>query len=87
MARIRALAHRGTKVGIVHSGESDHFNYAEQFRDAFRGSGIEDAVTFDYFPAMDHTVLDLAAQAAFLDRLEAWTVELDGRCRDAGPAA
>jgi len=85
-ARIGALVERGTKVGIVHSGEGDNFNYGDQFRDAFRGSGIEAAVTFDYFPAMDHTVLDLAAQVAFIDRLVAWTVELDDRCRKAEPA-
>lgn len=81
--RARELLARGTGLSIMHSGEGDNYNYGDQFRDAFRGTGIEEAVSVDYFPAMDHTVMEAATMAAFLDRIEARLFAFDA-ARPAG---
>jgi pimeloyl-ACP methyl ester carboxylesterase len=72
---------RGTKIGIIFSGEGDNYNYQNQFRDSMRGTGIADLVTCDYLPNMDHTIMLRAVQADFIALLEDWTMELNERYR------
>ncbi len=80
-ARALALHARGVKLGVMFSGEGDNYNYAGQFRDAFRGTALADCVSCDYLPEMDHTVMVRAMQDEFVRRLEAWTADLEARCR------
>jgi pimeloyl-ACP methyl ester carboxylesterase len=79
--RVRMLLGRGVKVGVIYSGESDDYNYREQFNDVFRGHGITGDVTHDFLPEMDHTVMNLAIQARFIERIVDWTADLDQRLR------
>lgn len=76
--RIRTLHERGTRVAIAHSGGFEHYNYREQFRDAFRRFGIVEMVDFLYFPNMGHTSTQLRLQAEFMSKFGEW-VESVGR--------
>ena len=79
--RIKALTARGVKVALIHSGEGENYNYREQLRDSFKDSGVDQLVTYDYLPDMDHNVMIMAKQTQFMHILAAWAVELDQRCR------
>jgi hypothetical protein len=66
---VRALHDRGTRVALMYSCGFPAYNYAGQFRDAFRGTGIDGIVSCDYFPDMGHSATVTAAQARFIERL------------------
>lgn len=83
--RIRIFHERGTRVAVAHSGGFEHYNYRDQFREAFGRYGILEMVDFLYFPSMGHTATQLRLQAEFMSSLEEW-VESVGRRRP-GPAA
>lgn len=74
---VRALQERGARVAVMYSSGFPAYNYAGQFRDAFRGTGIEDTVSCEYFPDMGHTATLLAVQARFMERLARFALELD----------
>lgn len=78
---VQMLHARGVRVGIAYSGGDLHYNYREQFADAFRSFGIVDLVTYDYLPEMGHTAMRMAWQEEFIRRVEDWTVALDAQCR------
>jgi pimeloyl-ACP methyl ester carboxylesterase len=80
--RIKALHGRGVKVALIHSGEGENYNYRHQLRDSFKDSGVDQLVTYDYLPDMDHNVMIMAKQTQFMRLLADWTVELDQRCRN-----
>ena len=84
-ARTLGVLHeRGTSVRVMYSGGfRELYNYAEQFEDVFGATGVTRYVSCEYLPDMDHTATQIAAQAEFMQRIEAWVVELDERCRGA----
>lgn len=73
---VRALHARGTRVGVMYSGGFEEYNYAEQFRDAFRPMGLHRLVTSDYFPGLGHSTTEIAAQRELIDRIESRTMDL-----------
>lgn len=85
---VRAMHARGARVGMMYSGGFEGFNYAGQFRDAFRATGIDAFVTCDYFPHLGHSTTGIGAQRDLIDRIEAWTTDLAREvARDGGAAA
>jgi hypothetical protein len=66
---VRALRDRGTRVALMYSCGFPAYNYAGQFHDAFRGTGIDGIVSCDYFPDMGHSATLTVAQARFIERL------------------
>lgn len=63
------------KVGVYlmySGGRPDDYNYAGQFRDAFSRWGIASRVRCDYLPAVNHTIMQVAAQEQVRERITAW---------------
>lgn len=78
---VRRLRARGAKVGLIHTGGFADFNYAAQFHDAFRGFGLDDDVSCDYFPDLGHSATVIPARQALVEHIVGWTRELDERLR------
>lgn len=74
---VRALHDRGTRVALMYSCGFPAYNYAGQFRDAFRGTGIDGIVSCDYFQDMGHSATVTAAQARFIERLVEFAAGLE----------
>jgi len=72
-ARLRALVARGVRLCTIFSGgQSDHYNYRGQFRDAFRGIDFGDQLQEEYLPAADHIFTNLEHQRILEATLSAW---------------
>jgi hypothetical protein len=66
---------------IISGSFVELYNYREQFREAFAGTGVEDLVTVDFLPAMSHNATLLADQAELMRRITEWTLGVDRRSR------
>jgi hypothetical protein len=70
-SQLRAMIARGLQLCVIHSGAMDlYYNYAEQFRDAFRDVAFGDALALHYFEDADHTFTELAQQRALQDAVD-----------------
>ena len=74
---------RGMKIGMIYSGGFEQYNYRNQFADAFKEFGIAEFVTSEFLPEMDHTATLTAQQAAFMQVIGRWCVELNEFARTA----
>ena len=71
--RLRALIARGVRLCAIFSGgQSDHYNYRGQFRDAFRGVDFAGQLQEEYLPDADHIFTNLEHQRILEGTLSAW---------------
>ncbi|HEY8154131.1 MAG TPA: hypothetical protein VII72_08400 [Myxococcota bacterium] len=71
--RLRGLVARGMRLCTIFSGgQSDHYNYRGQFRDAFRGVDFGDQLQEEYLPEADHIFTNLEHQRILESTLCAW---------------
>lgn len=76
-AQLRNLVARGVQLCIIHSGAMDlYYNYADQFRDAFRDVPFGDALALHYFGDADHTFTELSQQRAMQQAVEDFLARL-----------
>ena len=61
--QMAGLAAQGVKLAVVHSGEGDNYNYADQFADRFGASGLAARVELAYLPALDHNLASCVPEA------------------------
>lgn len=70
---LSTLLNRGTKVLLMYAGSGfEHYNYDDQFKDAFKNFGITDDVETAFLRDVDHTATRLAAQAEIVACIERW---------------
>jgi pimeloyl-ACP methyl ester carboxylesterase len=70
-SQLRVMVARGVQLCIIHSGAMDlYYNYADQFRDAFRDVPFGDALALHYFADADHTFTELSQQRAMQQAVE-----------------
>ena len=70
---LRALVERGVQLCCVFTGgQSDHYNYEGQFRDAFRSVELGRNLREHYLAAADHIFTDLAHQRFLVETLRDW---------------
>jgi pimeloyl-ACP methyl ester carboxylesterase len=86
VAMLNLLTSRGTRVCMLYAGSSfEHYNYANQFRDAFAGYHMSPLVRSPFLADSDHTVTRVTAQQEFIQFLQAWVNEnfaIDRQDRD-----
>jgi pimeloyl-ACP methyl ester carboxylesterase len=75
-ARLDGLHSRGTRVLILHSVESEMYNYAEQFRDCFGRFGIIGKVDYMYLQECNHVFTTPEAQRSLVATAVEWVVRL-----------
>ena len=64
-SQLRTMVARGLQLCVIHSGAMElYYNYADQFRDAFRDVPFGDALALHYFGDADHTFTELSQQRA-----------------------
>jgi hypothetical protein len=85
-ARLSELHHRGARVLILHSAESEFHNYEEQFRDNFQRFGIIGKVDYAYLRECDHVFTTAEGQRSLVSTAVEWvrkvqTTEMPSRCR------
>ncbi len=93
-AAMDAVAARGTAIYTLHSGSFiATINYANQWRDKFRGALFLEHSRHDYLPELDHTLSSVAAQRKLVTLVGDWVQGLPttaggnaGSTQD-GPAA
>ena len=73
--QLLALRARGTRTLLLHSGESEWYNYERQFDDAFARYGLPDAIEHAFLRTCDHVFTTAHAQQAFLDTVDAWLLK------------
>jgi hypothetical protein len=79
-ARLRQLLDRGVDIKIIYSGGfPGDYNYANQYRDSFRGCGIADRISCMYLPNADHTLTSRASQQALVKIAVEWVDSLRAR--------
>jgi pimeloyl-ACP methyl ester carboxylesterase len=70
---LSTLLNRGTKILLIYAGSGfEHYNYDDQFTDAFKSFGITDEVETAFLRDVDHTATRLAAQAEIATCVERW---------------
>jgi pimeloyl-ACP methyl ester carboxylesterase len=68
-----ALVARGTAVYTLHSGSFiASYNYADQWRDKFRGASFLKHSRHDYLPDLDHTLSSVPAQRKLIALVSDW---------------
>jgi pimeloyl-ACP methyl ester carboxylesterase len=73
---LRTLVDRGTKIILIYAGSGfDHYNYDEQFKDAFKAFGITDQIESAFLRNVDHTATRLAAQIEIADCIDRWAAQ------------
>ena len=78
-AAMDAIVGRGTAVWTMHSGSFvGAYNYADQWRDKFRGAPFMKAFRQDYLPELDHTLSSVPAQRALVALVGDWVQGLFG---------
>jgi dienelactone hydrolase len=78
-AAMDAVVARGTTVWTMHSGSFvGYFNYADQWRDMFRGAAFMRDFRQDYLPELDHTLSSVPAQRALIALVGDWVQGLAG---------
>ena len=78
-AAMDALVARGTSVCTMHSGSFvGYFNYADQWRDKFRGAAFLSDFRQDYLPELDHTLSSVPAQRKLIAIVGDWVQGLFG---------
>jgi pimeloyl-ACP methyl ester carboxylesterase len=76
-SQLRAMIARGVQLCVIHSGAMDlYYNYADQFRDAFRDVPFGDALALHYFGDADHTFTELSQQRAMQQAVEDFLARL-----------
>ena len=71
-----ALTARGVSTYVLYSHLVELHNYANQFRDAFRGAAFLERTRYDYIPHVDHTITPVAAQREFVGKVVDWVAEV-----------
>lgn len=72
----RALAGRGVRIlQLFTGGIAGRYNYAEQFRDAFRSVDFRGRLRLEYRPHADHTFTDPVERRALIDSVRGWAVQ------------
>jgi len=73
---LRVMLRRGLTLCVIHSGARTMlYNYAEQFRDAFRDVDFGNALTVHYLENADHTFTELAQQALLQEAIHTFLKE------------
>ena len=73
---LRTLLNRGTKVFLIYAGSGfEHYNYADQFSDAFKKFGIADLVETAFLLDVDHNATRLAAQTELIACMTQWAAQ------------
>jgi hypothetical protein len=73
---LRTLLNRGTKIFLIYAGSGfEHYNYADQFKDAFESFGITDQVGTAFLVDVDHTATRLAAQTELVACMMQWAAQ------------
>lgn len=73
---LRTLLDRGTKIILIYAGGGfDHYNYDDQFKDAFKSFGITDQIEAAFLRNVDHTATRLAAQAELCSCVVRWATQ------------
>jgi pimeloyl-ACP methyl ester carboxylesterase len=73
---LRTLLNRGTKVFLIYAGSGfEHYNYADQFKDAFKSFGITNQVETAFLHDVDHTATRLAAQTELVACMTQWAAQ------------
>lgn len=73
---LRTLVKRGTKIILIYAGSGfDHYNYDEQFKDAFKAFGITDQIESAFLRNVSHTATRLAAQVEIADCIDNWAAQ------------
>jgi pimeloyl-ACP methyl ester carboxylesterase len=75
-ARLSELHHRGTRVLILHSAESELHNYEEQFRDNFQRFGIIGKIDYAYLRECDHGLTTAEGQRSLVSTAVEWVQRL-----------
>jgi pimeloyl-ACP methyl ester carboxylesterase len=72
-ADLEAMAARGVRVLVIYSaGQYLHYNYAEQFDEAFDGADFRGLVTSRFFPASNHTFTRHAHRDELVNTIADW---------------
>jgi pimeloyl-ACP methyl ester carboxylesterase len=75
---LTVLCNRGTKVFLIYAGSGfEHYNYDDQFKDAFKNFGIANRVETKFLRDVDHTATRLAAQAELVACVEQWALQFN----------
>jgi pimeloyl-ACP methyl ester carboxylesterase len=73
---LRTLLNRGTKIFLIYAGSGfEHYNYANQFKDAFKKFGITDQIETAFLLDVDHTATRLAAQTELVACMTQWAAQ------------
>ncbi len=73
---LRTLVDRGTKILLIYAGSGfEHYNYADQFKDAFKSFGITDQVETAFLQDVDHTATRVSAQKELVTCMEQWAAQ------------
>lgn len=71
---LNGFAQRNIRVFFVYAGSTfQYYNYANQFKDAFKGYGLSPLVEDHFLPYADHTMTRRAAQQEFVALVTDWT--------------
>jgi pimeloyl-ACP methyl ester carboxylesterase len=71
---LNSLAERGTRVLFIYAGSSfQHYNYADQFKDAFARHRLSPLIEDRFLPNADHTMTRVIAQREFIELVTEWT--------------
>ncbi len=75
--RLKRLLDRGVSITIIYTGGYPrYYNYANQYRDSFRGYGISDRISCIYLRKSDHLLTSRAAQQELADIVIKWAESL-----------
>lgn len=82
-ALLDALAERGTSVRLLYSGSLIGLvNHRDDFARSVPVRAAADRVAAEFAPQIDHTVSNLPAQRALIERVLGWTLEEDRRAAE-----
>jgi hypothetical protein len=76
-ADLRRILDRGAHIFVIYSGGMDGvYNYAGQFKVAFRRYRLGERIRAEFLPGSNHTYTETAQQRRLGDLLVAWAEEL-----------
>jgi pimeloyl-ACP methyl ester carboxylesterase len=77
---INTLLEKNIDILLIYAGSGYvHYNYQEQFRDAFRNTGFVDRVSVAYLRDIDHTATRVASQQDLANCVQQWSQQFLGR--------
>ena len=75
---LRSLVRRDVNMYVNFTGGEPHYNYAQQFQDAFRDVDFRGLLKVDYYPLTNHIITQADDQRTIVANISGWAAGLPG---------